>query len=186
VIRHATARSFAMRRPWSGAQERSRHGDRTPETSLLLPFEASQTRYRLSGRHHTVTDRGNRRPQSSAMSNRINQRDWPARLAKSHCLEFTPLAARWCLLETFESPRSDSLRDTSCWRRIHPLRDQRAKHLQAGTASSSNVGNPAPFVEPSNGQESQELGLAAHFFRAPLMWNSATDFPAMLLGTISV
>ena len=48
------------------------------------------------------------------------------------------------------------------------------------------MANPAASLEPSNGQESQELGLAAHFFRTPLMWNSATDFPAMLLGTISV
>ena len=29
-------RSFAMRRPWSGSQERSRHDERKPETSLLL------------------------------------------------------------------------------------------------------------------------------------------------------
>src|SRR5271157_2212192 len=31
-----------------------------------------------------------------------------ARLAISHCLEFTRLSARWCLLKTFESHRRDS------------------------------------------------------------------------------
>src|SRR5208283_1100407 len=53
-----------------------------PETSPA-PLEASQTRYRLSGRHHTVTDRGNCRPHASAMSNRINQRDWRNRIVSS-------------------------------------------------------------------------------------------------------
>ena len=46
-------------------------------------LKASQTRYRLSGRHHTVTDLGNRRPHSPAMSNRINLRDWRSRAASS-------------------------------------------------------------------------------------------------------
>jgi hypothetical protein len=61
------------------------------------------------------------------------------------------------------------------------LRDWRNR-----AASSSIVANLAASLEPSNGQKSQELGLAARFFRTSLMWNSATDFPAMLLGTISV
>src|SRR5271165_886930 len=45
-------------------------------------------------------------------------------------------------------------------------------HQSARLASSSIVANPAASLEPSNGQKSQELGLAPHFFRTPLMWNS--------------
>jgi hypothetical protein len=30
------------------------------------------------------------------------------------------------------------------------------------------------------------FGVRCYFFSPPLTWNSATDFPAMLLGTISV
>jgi hypothetical protein len=38
-------------------------------------------------------------------------------------------------------------------------------------------GNLVASLLPSNRHQSQNLGLAAYRFRAPLMWNSATDFP---------
>src|SRR5271157_4394675 len=62
-------------------------------------------------------------------------------------------------------------------------------HQSARLAKSSGEfeyrGQSRSLSGASNGQKSQDLGLAARFFRTSLMWNSATDFPAMLLGTIS-
>ena len=64
--------------------------------------------------------------------------------------------------------------------------DQRVSRLRGRTANSSVLGIRVASLEPSNRQKKQAPGPAAYFFRTPLMWNSATDFPAMLLGTISV
>ncbi len=92
-----------------------------------------------------------------------------ARLAKSHCLEFTPVSRKMV-------PSQNARIPTKRFIKGHIL-----------LATNPSVARPARKASSrSDGQKSQELDRAAHFFRSPLIWNSATDFPAMLLGTISV
>jgi hypothetical protein len=171
-----------MRRPWSGcSQERSATATATQRHLCCSPRRVTDKISAVGAAAHSHRPR--KSPATLAGHVQSHQ---SARLANSHCLEYTPLPARWRLLKTFEFLRGGSSRDPFFRRGIHPSRDQRTKHLPCRTASSSIVANPAASVEPSSGQKSQELGLAPHFFRTPLMWNSATDFPAMVLGTISV